>query len=67
MDSERLRQIESYKVKLQQLEMEKTKLETELSNVNGKIKEIYKIMTELSDSTYEADMLARVYEQRHKK
>ena len=67
MDSERLRQIEAYKVKIQQLELEKSRIEAELSTVNGKINEILKIMSELSDATYEEDMLARVYEQRHKK
>lgn len=67
MDSERLRQIEAYKVKIQQLELEKSRIEAELSTVNGKINEILKIMAELSDATYEEDMLARVYEQRHKK
>lgn len=67
MDSERLRQIEAYKVKIQQLELEKSRIEAELSTVNGKINEILKTMAELSDASYEEDMLARVYEQRHKK
>lgn len=67
MDSERLRKIEAYKVQLQQLDIEKTRIEAELSTVNGKINDILKVMSELSDLEYEEDMLARVYEQRHGK
>ncbi|MBR1572104.1 MAG: hypothetical protein IJ655_05150 [Lachnospiraceae bacterium] len=66
MEPEKLREIEDLKRQLKTIEMEEAQLEEQMAILRKHKAGIITRLNESSDEKYEADMLARVYEQRRK-
>ncbi len=64
MEPEKLRQVEDLKRQLKSIEMEEAQLEEQMAILRKHKASILTKLNENSDEQYEADMLARVYEQR---
>lgn len=64
MEPEKLRQVEDLKRQLKTIEMEEAQLEEQMAILRKHKANILTKLNENSDEQYEADMLARVYEQR---
>ncbi|MBO6155790.1 MAG: hypothetical protein J6O60_10170 [Lachnospiraceae bacterium] len=64
MEPEKLREIEDLKRQLKTIEMEEAQLEEQMAILRKHKASILAKLNENSDEQYEADMLARVYEQR---
>lgn len=64
MEPEKLRELEDLKRQLKSIEMEEAQLEEQMSILRKHKASILAKINENSDEQYEADMLARVYEQR---
>ncbi len=64
MEPEKLRELEDLKRQLKSIEMEEAQLEEQMAILRKHKASILTKLNENSDEQYEADMLARVYEQR---
>ncbi|MCR5354086.1 MAG: hypothetical protein K6E43_00745 [Lachnospiraceae bacterium] len=64
MEPEKLRELEDLKRQLKSIEMEEAQLEEQMAILRKHKASILAKLNENSDEQYEADMLARVYEQR---
>ena len=64
MEPEKLRELEDLKRQLKSIEMEEAQLEEQMAILRKHKASILAKINENSDEQYEADMLARVYEQR---
>jgi predicted nuclease with TOPRIM domain len=64
MEPEKLRELEDLKRQLKSIEMEEAQLEEQMAILRKRKASILTKLNEKSDEQYEADMLARVYEQR---
>lgn len=64
MEPEKLRELEDLKRQLKSIEMEEAQLEEQMAILRKHKASILAKLNEKSDEQYEADMLARVYEQR---
>ncbi|MBE5896739.1 MAG: hypothetical protein E7281_03145 [Lachnospiraceae bacterium] len=64
MEPEKLRELEDLKRQLKSIEMEEAQLEEQMAILRKHKASILTKLNEKSDEQYEADMLARVYEQR---
>ena len=64
MEPEKLRELEDLKRQLKSIEREEAQLEEQMAILRKHKASILTKLNEKSDEQYEADMLARVYEQR---
>jgi len=64
MEPEKLRELEDLKRQLKSIEMEEAQLEEQMAILRKHKASILTKLNEKSDEQYEADMLARVHEQR---